>query len=764
MKGNLWVIAAAALIGIIAAEQETFYYLFILLFVLIWCARKAPRLIIYVVLTFVIFHLYMNIVDTKYRTSLSGEEKVIKGAIVSLPILDGDRLSFELRTSSNEKVLVNYYLASKKEKHSFETLSVGSICELTGVLKPPPTPGIPKQFNYRTYLKHKNIFWIQALNKSPHCIPSANSLSIKIHQIRQNVLHDIETFYPNELKGIAASLLIGDKSQLTSEVAEAYQDLGLSHVLAVSGLHVGVIGGILFWLLIRSGVTRQRAFEILFFFYPFYIVLAGGAPSVIRASVMAMAVLVSLRFRYKPNPLDAISVACILILFYKPNYVYHVGFQLSFIISFALIISSSTLLKMYNSLFSQVFAVSLLAQIVSLPLVIYHFYEISLFSLPLNIIYVPVVSIIVLPSILLLAFLRLIPIPYFFQIASTILSFIVKIFHDLFVWVNEFNMSLIYGSPSYLIIVSMLLVSFFVLLLWESKQFLKGLSLWLVTSLIVYLLPYANPYGEVTFLDVGQGDCIIIKLPFQKQVMVIDTGGIPMFGEEEEWQKKRGVFDTGEDLIVPYLKSKGIRSIDYLLLTHGDYDHVGGAKGILKEMNVKTILMDRSKEQTKVEKEFSDIARSKGTKVYRAKEGVSWKSGDAIFSILQVMQTDEENDGSIVMLLELGGYRWLLTGDIEEEGEAHLLKTSAEIKAEILKVGHHGSNTSSSQQLIEAVDPEIAIISSGENNRYGHPDPIVVERLEKSGTKVLRTDINGSISYTFRANKSGKWNVVRNEK
>ncbi len=703
----------------------------------------------------------MGIIDNEYKTGLSGEESILKGEIDSIPVLDGSKLTFEYKTVSNEKVMVNYFISSKSEKETLNTLSVGSFCTLSGALEPPALPGASSQFNYPRYLKQKHIVWVYQLNKKPQCKPPAN---LGIKQIRQKVLFDIKNHYPDELKGIASSLLIGEKNLMDSEVEKAYRELGLSHVLAVSGLHVGVISGIVFWGFIRLGVTRQRAYEVLFFLCPIYMVFAGAAPSVIRASLMMMMIFFLLRLRLMPNPLDGISVACLLILIQNPYVAYHIGFQLSFLVSYALIISSSLLLKRLTTPFSQLLGVSLIAQLISLPLVLYHFYEISPLSLPLNILYVPVISAVILPAVFILAILRLLHLTPLFYVLSEMLAAIVDTIHTILVWLNHLNFTLIFGSPSTCALILFFGSSYTVLLLWEKNKFIKGIFIWIVIMFVLYMLPFLNPYGTVTFLDVGQGDCIIIKLPFQRQVIMIDTGGTPVFGEIQEWEEKKDPFEVGADLVVPYLKSKGIRTIDILLLTHGDFDHVGGARGVLNEMNVKNVIVDRSDEQTISEQEIISVVKENGGNIIKAKQGISWRSGDAFFSIRQVLDTKEENDGSIVLFAKIGEYRWLFMGDLEGEGEYELVKSNHKKKADVLKVGHHGSDTSTSEELIKAVQPKIAIISSGENNRYGHPDPVVIERLQKSGANIMRTDESGSITYTYFVRKVGKWRVHQNEK
>ncbi|MGB8002532.1 MAG: DNA internalization-related competence protein ComEC/Rec2, partial [Anaerobacillus sp.] len=503
---------------------------------------------------------------------------------------------------------------------------------------------------------------------------------------------------------------------------------------------------------------------ILMIFFPVYMMITGSAPSVVRASFMAILVALSLRLRWKINPIDGISLTCLLILIYNPYYAFHIGFQLSFLIAFSLIVSSVSIIQRYQTSMTQLLAVSILAQVVSFSTVIYHFHQISFLSLPVNLIYIPTISVIVLPLLLFLSFLQAIHFTFCFKLLAIPLSEFVHLFHELLLYLADFNHILIFGKLHWVLFLASIGLCLTVLVIWEQGNPFKGMLIWLAFCAFLYLLPYLNPYGEVTFIDVGQGDCILIRLPFQKKIILIDSGGRPVFGEREVWQERDAAFDVGTDIVVPYLKSRGIRSIDVLILTHGDYDHAGGASGILAEMKVKQLMLDRSLVQTELESRLIRIAVGKGTKVINARAGQSWGGDHYFFTILQALEVEEENDGSIILYAHIGGYKWLLTGDLEEAGERELLGNKVVPRIDVLKAGHHGSASSSSQVFLEKLNPSISIISAGVGNRYGHPNPEVVKRYEDLGIKMIRTDLNGTITYRYLWHQTGKWHVMLNGK
>lgn len=265
--------------------------------------------------------------------------------------------------------------------------------------------------------------------------------------------------------------------------------------------------------------------------------------------------------------------------------------------------------------------------------------------------------------------------------------------------------------------------------------------------------------GEITFLDVGQGDCIYIRLPFGQGHYLIDTGGNMEF-EKAPWQVRDRPYEVGRDTVVPFLKSKGVTTIDKLILTHGDRDHAGGAAAVLQELKVLELVLPDRKERNELEKRLVQAAVNKKIAVEFVHAGDSWKVGENYFYVVSPEENSqrESNDGSIVLYTKLGGLRWLFTGDLEEGGEANLLEENPTLLIDVLKVGHHGSKTSTTEPFLDQISPKIAIISVGENNRYRHPTQEVLDRLANRKIKVIRTDLSGAITYTFRK-KAGTFSV-----
>jgi len=268
-----------------------------------------------------------------------------------------------------------------------------------------------------------------------------------------------------------------------------------------------------------------------------------------------------------------------------------------------------------------------------------------------------------------------------------------------------------------------------------------------------YVSPYFRTSGSVTFIDVGQGDAILIRLPYEKGVYLIDTGGT-ISVKKEAWQKKKHEFSVGYDILLPFLQKEGIRKIDKLIVTHGDTDHMGAAKELLSSITVGEIVFGKKREDAVLEKELKQIAKEKNIRINIVGEGDRWQVDEAIFTVLSPDGGEKgDNDSSIVLWAKLGGVTWLFTGDLEEKGERRIVEQYPELRADILKAGHHGSKTSSSYAFLQLIQPQKAIISAGEHNRYGHPHQQVLARLLELDIEIWRTDKQGAISYVFEGER-----------
>ncbi|RSD24143.1 DNA internalization-related competence protein ComEC/Rec2 [Mesobacillus subterraneus] len=677
---------------------------------------------------------------------------------------DGDSLTATAKLlPAGEKVAIRHRIRTLKDSKSIETLvTPGAACKATGTLDIPPTARNPNAFDYKSYLQKNKITWIFNVDHIDleTCRKQTGSLIMKLKEFRQKEVAEIKAEFPPETAALAAALIFGERELFMPDTERDYQKIGIVHLLAISGLHVGLLAGMGYYILIRAGITRERTEVILLVLLPIYAVVTGLAPPVLRAAAMLMLIIGARRFNLRLTPLDAVSIAFILMTFYQPSIIYNIGFQLSFSVSFSLVLSSSRIFSAFTSLINQTAAASFIAQLASLPVILYSFYELSAISIFANLLFVPLFSLLLLPWLLVtyifFAFMGFLPQMYF-----SILETVVDLVNTSASLLAGFPFStIIIGKlhPMLLIIQIVLIPVFF--LLWERSIVpKKKLPVWLMAlpfiPLIIQLsLPYINPYGKIVFLDVGQGDSILIKMPFNQGNYLIDTGGVTSFGRED-WQQRKTEYDPGKNIVVPFLKSEGIHTLDKLILTHGDADHIGGAKAVFKEINVKQLILPRIKERTQLEQEIVKNAVMEGTAVYFAGRGTGWQTNDGKFMTLNpASTTGDRNDQSIVLYAEFGGLKWLFTGDLGQAGERILVENVGGLDIDVLKVGHHGSKYSSSDLFIDQITPDYAVISVGERNRYGHPGEEVVNRLDERGTRIYRTDRQGAVMYKFKG-KSG---------
>ncbi|WP_080844938.1 DNA internalization-related competence protein ComEC/Rec2 [Cytobacillus gottheilii] len=773
MKGNAIYFAFASLLAITGAlADKTVSFVGFCILILFLCFYKKWNLkwvALLIASSTILFYRGEWAVSMQV-TNLLPEQKEFSITFLDSIKVDGDLLSAQVEDQSGEKLMLRYEISSEQEKYSLsQTLHPGLVCSIQGQLEQPSRAVNPNGFDYQLYLQRNSIYWIlepQRVSLTDCSSSKTSSPAIFFQNLRYSGITYINTYFPEQTAGLAAALIFGDRKGIDFEIVTAYQRLGIVHLLAISGLHVGLLAGLLFYIGLRMGFTRERMITVLLLILPFYALLTGAAPSVIRAVCMLMVALTAKRFEFQIPTSDIISFVFSLYLFISPYTIFHIGFQLSFLITFALLLSAPVLTKKISNPFYLSLQTSFVCLLASLPIMFYYFYEVSVLSLIANIIYIPLFSWLLLPILFFLFFLHLL-IGNMITFLLTMLEVLIVFVNKSSEWVSEFPFAVLrLGIPSSTILLFYAagIILFFVL--WEKRTGYKAFMGNLFIPTAVILLHYAvntfSLYGEVTMLDVGQGDSIFIKLPFAQGNYLIDTGGILQF-EEEPWQVREKPFEVGRDTIVPFLKSKGVRKIDKLIITHGDVDHIGGSEAVLNAMNVKQLLLAAEDEPSQAEQELITKAEKKGVNIQKVHEGTGWKSGESSFRILMPTETsssDSENDGSIVMYGEIGGLRWLFTGDVEESSEKKLIERYGSLNADVLKVGHHGSKTSTSIELLHTVQPRYALISAGRNNLYGHPHIEVIEKLKEEKIVILRTDLHGGITYKFKGGQGTFFTVL----
>lgn len=678
-----------------------------------------------------------------------------EGVVQSIPDIDGDVLTIDFKVPHQSTFRASYKIKSEAEKERLTNqLLVGMTCQVTGTLKKPDPPSNFNAFDYPSYLKHHGIDFLLDITEINHCVDRNPSIISQMKRIRQNGILFVNQRFPKKLAGISNALVFGDRSYMDPDVLQAYQTLGLIHLLAVSGLHVGIVMALCDVLLLRLGMVKEHVhLFLLVVLIPLYAVLTGLSPSVLRASLMIGLALLSTFLKFKPPPMSILAYACMILLIVNPDVLFDIGFQLSFLIAFAIIISAPTIQKRHKNAFVRTFVMTGIAQTAALPIILYNFYSISLLSFILNLFFIPFISVIILPlSIMTVSVMLLFP--TLAHLFIVILSWLVIPAHDLLLKCQEFFIfNVVTGRPSQIGMFALVTSVLAVLVLWEkwNRKWSAFLPLGLILSVGIthHAIQRADPYGAVTFLDVGQGDSILIQLPHDEGVMLIDTGGHLPF-PQADWQKRRDPYDVGKDVVAQAIKAQGIAKINWLVLTHRDMDHIGGLNGLIGRTPIDTIIISQVFQASETETAWFKRAESLGIQIKRVPSGSTW--GNAPLYLKALWPTEFQptsNNRSLVLFARLGGVNWLFTGDLEKDGEKGLLELHPNLHIDILKAGHHGSHTSSSPVFIQTIKPKLAVISVGKNNRFGHPHADVLKTYQDNHVPILRTDEDGAIKIIY---------------
>ena len=671
--------------------QSNYFYLFLMLFVAIL--------------------LYFNACDkSKYDIN----DDVIIGTITSYYI-DNDKLVITI--FGKEKVLCNYYF--KDENNTFD-YELGDKIKLFGKLKLPSNNSIFNGFNYREYLKYERINYIFDIDE---IIKISNNKSI-MYKLKNSIINIINKS-PN--KDYLHTFLLGNNKYIDKEVMESYRINGISHLFSISGMHISLLSMIILKLLKNYKFKK----EVVILFLLIYMTLTDFLPSILRSGIFFILIYLNKKFNLNISMFKLMIILLFICVLIDPYIVYKIGFQYSYTISFYLITFNQLINKSKNKLY-KLFIVSFISFIVSVPITINNFSQINVLSIFLNIFFVPIVSSIIFPLSL---------ITFLFPFFNNLFTILINIFELLSITFSKIdNFIFIMSKISTLfIIIYYIIIS--ITLYFLSKNKYKYIVSLMFIFVIHYNITIFNKGLEITYIDVGQGDSIFIKFPNDKSNILIDTGGKVTYGN------LKNNYSVGKN-IVDYLKSMGIRKLDYLIITHGDFDHMGDSLYLIDKFKVENVIFNCG-EFNVLEKELIKVLDEKKIKYYSCIKELNIDNNKLYF--LQTKKYDNENDNSNVIYTEFNGYKFMFMGDAGIEKEKDILDKYNLANIDVLKVGHHGSKTSSSKGFIDEIKPKYAIISVGKNNRYGHPNKEVLNNLDNS--KIYRTDQDGSIMFKIKNNK-----------
>ena len=660
-----------------------------------------------------------------------------------------------LTINSKQYSIDNVKVHIKREKCS-TAFRCGDKVFVKGRLEEIPLPANLGQFNERVYNYARGIKWYQS-GESVQVLKKNFNLFLKWqNKIKEMWIKGISKVVPEDKIGFFESVLLGEKRNLDSSQKILFQIMGCSHILAISGLHLSIMGGGLLKILQRLSVPFWAAGSISMIAMILYGGLTGSGAAVMRAAIMFSVWIGALIWKRTYDFLSSAALACILLLIKSPLYLYDSSFLLSFgaILGLGLVQPAlfskkmqrgkKTLGEKIKNLFMDGIKGGIAVWAVLLPMMMYFFYEISVFGIIINLLVLPTAGILLISGCVgsLLGMCGIIPLGKLVTAAALLIL-------EAYISVGKAIQNIpfavwITGKPALWKCVCYYVVLFLVLWIKKEKQcrkFFYGILVFCI--LLLYgKLPWET--RSLTFLDVGQGDCICIHTD-NRSCFLIDGGSSSVSG-------------VGKYRILPFLKAFGIQEIKGIFVSHTDLDHISGIQEILecagkKEtyIKIKTLFLSECEETKEKLEALEESARKAGCKIVYIKKGTKIREGKIQLECLAPDRKDLEcNEGSQAFQMTKGRFKALFTGDIEGEGENELfveLKERGE-KYDVLKVAHHGSKNSTKEEFLEVISPKVSVISCGKDNSYGHPHKELLKRLKLYTGKIFSTMEEGEIRLT----------------
>ncbi len=646
--------------------------------------------------------LYVSIcISISKKSSYDIDEELFTGFIEDVKIKDG---KIVYRLKGKERLICNYYKDDIDLK-DLKTYPIGSKVEIKGKLKKPLNNTIPNTFNYKKYLYNNDIFYTCTIDEMRLLEKNKNLFKA----IKNYIIIRIMNF---KTKDYLSTMILGDKSLLDSDTIEAYRNNGVVHLFAISGMHIGLFSTIMLFIFKKIGLKEKASYPITIAFLWFYAFLTGFSGSVIRACLLFTTLSINKIFKLELSTKKCLLITGAIIVFIKPFIIFDTGFLFSFTTTFGLVSSSKILAK------HKIIGTSIVAFLYSLPLIINNFYKFNLCSIFFNIIFVPFVSCLIYPLCLLTFMIRG-------------LEPLLKMLIDLLEYLNAFCSNI----DALVIIVPKLpiiFIAFYYVILYTTlaKKFYLTTIFSFSIILAMKLTPFLDSNSYVEFLDVGQGDSCLLRSKFNREVVLIDSGGVKSYSGEQKYYISSNT--------VNYLHSIGINKIDAIISSHGDFDHIGDIKYLLKNLKVEEIVLNGGPIN-----ELEDDLIKTGL----VKKDVELKY--LKLSKLDHTIKDDENYNSSIYKLEMDYKNFLFMGDAPKEVEREIID-KYDLDIDVVKIGHHGSKTSSDKRFLKSIGTNEAIISSGRNNLYNHPNKETLEVLDDLKIRYFNTQNDGTIKYILK--------------
>ncbi len=706
-----------------------------------------------------------NSIKSKRLYKYLNKQMTICAEIVEVPVITDKTVSF-VGVVEDERVRFSHYIEDDVKKEDLHIPQLGDIVCVIGTISLPDGAMNTGGFDYARYLKGENIFFQSYISLEDIEIVGHKNRKI-LHawsDFRMKCIGFFDKVLNNEEGAVLKAFILGDKTSLNDEIEGSFSASGLSHILAVSGLHVGVFVSIVINILNLFKVSKRKRMLISVFSLVFFIFFTGASVSAIRAGVMYIVALTAKLIYRRADSISVLAEVAAILCFVNPHVIYNASFMLSFAATAGIITLSESIIVKFSGICAkfegkkilhrniknivELLAVSLSAQIFTIPLVICLFDGFSTMS---------VISTILITQLLPLTLscgLLFCAVSFVSSTLSFYLGGCIYLLAKIMIGISDFFAGfpfarIIFGriTPFFLLIYVLIIAVFFFGIKKDRIKYMISL-ISLTNLIIIYLFNTVLTYdtAQISFINVGQGDCALIKTPGNCDIL-IDAGGY------------EGSDKTGDYIIEPYLIKNGVTDIEYVVLSHFHKDHTIGLISMFDSMKIYNLVVPYNSSDSEEAELILKKAKEKGIKITYFAHNDRIKVNDEILLTaitpdeLQYAFSDSDNEMCLMLRLDYGNSSFIFTGDISSFAEKYAVnKYKNMLRADVLKVAHHGSKNSNCDEFLKAVSPTYAYIPVG-NNSFGHPHQDAIKRLKDNNIEVYRSDIHKDVTFYFDAEK-----------
>ncbi len=712
------------------------------------------------------FNSYFRVKSTDALSEFAPADVSISGRILSIPNSNSDdKIKFFFGVDSlNENPVEGKTLVTlTAEDGRFENFNIGDRYSIKGKLRQPFMAANPSQFDYAKYLRNYKTYTTFYAEKDD-CTAIDNQLSFKwkflqgLNDVRNRILNTHAKYLKSPNIEILGGIVFGDDAVAPPDyIKTTFVNSGLLHILAASGMNVAFVYGFWFFILRRLRVPFKITVVSGMVVIVLYTLMTGLGPSLIRAALMLLFILAGKLIDRDAHSVALLALVAMLMLIYNPAYINDVGFQLSFLVTFGLLTTANAVSERLDatkipSWISAGILIPIVAQIWVAPIQMFYFNTFSTYSILANIATMPFLSIISFGGFVSSVLAVIQPVSDFVCMVS---DFILKYFLDILVWISTFFSHLPYASittthPS---VFQILIYYLIVLLITYSfkTEFTKKIFVAagvLMLFLFCSMITIPSKEVEIITFDVQNADAFLVKSP-QNKYFIIDTGK----------SGYRGSNSQAKIIILKYLKDRGIKNIEGLIITHFDNDHSGGAVDLMENLKIRNVYLNTydSKAVTSV-KIYNTLKSERIPSNIAKNNDLIYKEDDFTLRTFKA-ECENDNENSIITLLSYKDFDMIFTGDAGIEA-FNKVKSNVPHNIEIFKVGHHGAGNVVDGAMLAHLSPDISVISTGRNS-FGHPRKGTLDILRN--TRTYRTDINHSVKITSNGEKYNVYTYSRDK-